>query len=134
MKRVARYGAVGTAILGFNMGLAALAFRIPAFVESTARRNITNVVVTELALIFAFVLHRKITWKGTTETGWKKAFVMFHVVSSVGLLLRFGTFYLMDRTGFSPLTATLASIAFAIACNFVGYDRVVFRGASPTQL
>ncbi|MFT3928199.1 MAG: GtrA family protein [Myxococcales bacterium] len=131
LQRISRYGMVGVAVLGFNMGLAALAFRVPSLNDTALARNVTNVVVTEIALMFAFVLHRRITW-GAGESGFWRSCLSFHVVSSVGLALRFGMFYLLDGLGFAPMLTTLASMLVAIVFNFLGYDRMVFRGSSPT--
>ncbi len=121
-----RFALSGSLTFAFNMLLAKAAFSFEIARSSSLNRNLTNVLVTEGALIFGFFLHNFITWQRDWSRFFRKLF-LFHVISSIGLVIRFATFAGLDYMGLNWFFATVFSIAPVIIINFLGFDRLVFK-------
>ena len=123
-----RYIVVGLVILGSNLAVARIAFSFDLFLSTALWRNIGNALVTEIAVITAFFLHRRFTWS-SEDPQILRVMLRFHAVTGVGLVGRLTAFALLDAASVAPMLATLLSIPVAIIVNYFGYDRLVFKRA-----
>ena len=121
----ARYIVVGLVVLATNLSVAHIVFRFPLFVSSPLWRNAGNILVTEVAVITAFFLHRRFTW-ASDDSRVLRAILRFHAVTGIGLIARLLTFGVLDGQGVGPMIATVLSIPIVIVVNYFGYDRLVF--------
>ncbi|MCP4176666.1 MAG: glycosyltransferase [bacterium] len=91
--------------------------------------NIANIISIELALLFAFFLHSKITWqqKFKTKTNFLSKLIKFHLVTFISIFIRIILFYFLATVGIYYLINTLICIIVAVLINFFGYDKIVFK-------
>ncbi len=125
--RRVRYLIIGLLVAAFNLAAASVLFAAPALRGTGPGRNFANATATEVSLLFAFVLHAKITWAQRPAGTLHMRLLAFHIVSGLGIVARSLTFAALDFAGVSWLPATVLGICVAIPCNFVGYDRWVFQ-------
>jgi glycosyltransferase involved in cell wall biosynthesis/ubiquinone/menaquinone biosynthesis C-methylase UbiE len=91
--------------------------------------NIANIISIELALLFAFILHSKITWQQNfkTKANFLSKLIKFHLVTFISIFIRIVLFYFLATIGIFYLLNTLICIFIAVIINFFGYDKIVFK-------
>jgi putative flippase GtrA len=98
-------------------------------------KNIAHAVSVEVSIVVGFFLHSFISWRARFH-GFKKAlfgFIGFHLVTFVSFGVRVVLFYLLTAyLGMGYLASTLIGILIAIIMNFMGYDKIVFKGKRGT--
>ncbi len=97
--------------------------------DTTARQNIAYAISIEVSIITGYVLHSLFTWRYRFNSAWQRLFkfLQFNLVTSGSFVVRQGLFHLLLLYGVNYLTNTLIGIFVAIALNYLGYDRLVFR-------
>lgn len=121
-----RYVISGLLTLGFNLLLAMGAFSIPGVKDDLVLKNIANIVVTEISLLFSFFAHTIITWQSPGFESFARRIIAFHIVSATSLAIRFALFALLVYLGAHWFVATFSTIITVLVINYLGYDRFVF--------
>jgi putative flippase GtrA len=129
-----RYLLTGAVVALFNFAFAWCLFHLDFFTATALKRNIANAIATEASLLFAFVLHAKVTWAERRAGTLLFRITAFHIISGVGLIARTITFAVLDSLGAGWFISTFVSIGVAVPCNFIGYDRWVFRSSFLSSL
>jgi len=96
--------------------------------KSLVSQNVANVLSIEFALLFAFVLHSKLTWHVQYQSSSHliNGLVRFHLVSGVSTAIRLVAFFTFSMSGMHFLVNSLIGIMIAVAFNYYGYDTFVF--------
>ena len=100
--------------------------------ESELMRNVAYATGIEVSILTGFVLHSLVTWRYRFKNAGAVAhrLLLFHAVNGISFTVRQLLFYVLNRAGMDYRLNTLIGIGAALAINFLGYDRLVFAGAS----
>ncbi len=125
----------GSAFL-INMLIMFAFFQLEWAHASLFNKNISNVIVTELSMLCAFVIHNHFTWRQAASHQFAHSFlkrcVHFHLTSIFGLLIRFSSWALLVYWDTHVYVATVISVLLAALINYFCYDRLVFK-ATPHE-
>jgi glycosyltransferase involved in cell wall biosynthesis/SAM-dependent methyltransferase len=123
-----RYGLCGILVAAVQYGSAVALLGWNTH-PSIVLQNEANLVSTELAILAAFFLHSAVTWRvkyGSLPEK-LKSMLTFHLLTAGSVVLRAVVFYGFSLSGMGYRLNILLSILLAVAINFFGYERLVFR-------
>ncbi|CAK8711609.1 Glycosyltransferase involved in cell wall bisynthesis [Candidatus Electrothrix laxa] len=91
--------------------------------------NVANILCIEGALLIAFLLHSTLTWhvRFTSIKEVVKSLFEFHIITSVSILTRIGSFYLLNLLGLHYIPNLTIGLVAAILINYFGYEKIVFN-------
>lgn len=97
--------------------------------------NVANILSIEGALLIAFLLHSTLTWHVRFISIQKviKSLLEFHLVTSISILTRIGSFYFLNFLGLNYILNLTIGIIAAVLINYFGYEKIVFNGEREKQ-
>jgi putative flippase GtrA len=126
--RIIRYGFSGVLVAGSQFLAMYLLVERLGF-TTIILENTANIISIEVSILTGFLLHSRISWRHRFESSAHrlKALAGFHAVTAISFGIRILLFALLSNMGVDYRINTLAGILLAIAMNFFGYDRLIFR-------
>lgn len=91
--------------------------------------NAANILSIEAALLIAFFLHSTLTWhvRFTSIKEMLRSLFKFHLVTSVSIFTRIGSFYFLNFLGLHYVLNLSIGIIAAVLINYFGYEKIVFN-------
>lgn len=125
--RIVRFGIAGGLTLCVNLASVYALVEMLGMKESEVMINIAHFLAMELSILFAFHAHRYFTWHERTGH-YLQGLWQFHLFTAFTIGLRVVGFYALNRIGQPWIVSTMVPLSVAILINFLGYDRLIFRG------
>jgi glycosyltransferase involved in cell wall biosynthesis len=91
--------------------------------------NVANILSIEGALLIAFLLHSTLTWhvRFTSIKEIVRSLFEFHLVTSVSIFTRIGSFYFLNFLGLHYIPNLIIGVVAALSINYFGYEKIVFN-------
>ncbi len=125
--RLVRFGMAGGVTLCVNLAAIYGLVELLGMKESEFKINVAHFLAMELSILFAFHAHSYWTWHERTGRYLERLW-QFHLFTALTIGLRAVGFYVLNRLGQAWIVSTMVPLAVAILVNFLGYDRLIFRG------
>ena len=98
--------------------------------DNTSLKNLANILAVLISSIYAFSLHRSVTWGDLRENmvhNIPKQFSIFITNGFLAILLRFLLFYVFDLLGMYYLLNVSFGIALVACVNYVINHHLTFK-------